>query len=564
MSYAPTSEQQAAIDGFRTGENMTIEAGAGTGKTSTLRFLADEANGRTGLYIAFNKSVQLEAERKFAGTSIQAKTAHSLAHRFLDPDLKWKLGDKKFMRDAEQQEVLGLHTGLRVGGDGIGVSVPIQKRVAMRLVRDTLAMFCRSAALTIEPSMVPVPPALGLTSRQAEDLQQQVARYAKKFWLNILDPEGSLPFQHDYYVKMWQLSNPTLPWDFILLDEAQDSDPLLIDVLHNQVNTQIIAVGDRSQAIYGWRGAKDSMDAFGGTTFQLTQSFRFGPAIADEANQWLDLLDASLRVRGSEKDSSVHATYNRVADGVLCRTNAGAIAEVIDAHQRNDRDGSPITVGIAGQNRAQQMKKLAQAALDLQEKGWTTQPELDTFKSWDEVIEFSQEDDGADLAPLVNVVEQFGADKIVAAIDACVPADQARTVISTVHVAKGLEWHHVRISEDFAIPAVDEETGDLEQMTSEAMMLAYVAVTRAKRHLDPAGLDWVRQYKRALAQPERAETFTKFAQSHRAAEKARREATISNPNAIAEMKTTKRRSGGGNNWNGSRGGGNQWANRRAS
>jgi len=561
MSYNPTAEQQAAIDGFRTGENMTIEAGAGTGKTSTLRFLADEAGDRNGLYIAFNKSVQLEAERKFAGTRIQAKTAHSLAFRSLPDELRWKLGDKRFMRDAEQMEILGLHTGLRVGGGGTGVSLPVSKRVAMRLVRETLAMFCRSAAISIEPSMVPVPPALGLTTRQSDDLQKQVARYAKKFWLNILDPDGGLPFQHDYYVKMWQLSYPTLPYDFILLDEAQDSDPLLIDVLHNQVNTQVIAVGDRSQAIYGWRGAKDSMDAFGGATFQLTQSFRFGAAIADEANQWLDLLNATLRVSGTDKESSVAASYNRVPEGVLCRTNSGAISEVIDAHQRADNNGDPVTVGIAGQNRAQQMKKLAQAALDLQEKGWTTQPELDTFKSWEEVQDFSQEDDGAELAPLVNVVDQWGADKIVAAIDACVPADQARTVISTVHVAKGLEWHHVRIAEDFPIPSLDEETGGLEKMTSEAMMLAYVAVTRAKRHLDPAGLDWVRSYKRALARPEYAATFSRNAQSHRAAEKMKREETHSNPNAIDELKTTKRRSSG-DSWQG--GGSRSWAGRRAS
>jgi hypothetical protein len=556
MSYNPTEEQQAAIDGFRNGGNLTIEAGAGTGKTSTLRFFADAAQGRSGLYLAFNKSVQLEADQKFRGTSIRAKTAHSLAWASMPSELRWKLDEKKRMREADQAEHLGLRANIRVGGQSVS------KRVVMRLVRETLAAFCRTAADDITDEMVPVPLQLLLSDAESADLQRQVARYAKKFWLDVIHPEGVLPFQHDYYVKLWQLSRPTLPYDFILLDEAQDSDPLLIDVLHNQRNTQLIAVGDRSQAIYGWRGATDSMDAFGGDTFQLTQSFRFGAAIADEANVWLDLLDASLRVRGMDKDSSVHATYNRVAEGVLCRTNAGAIAEVIDAHQRG------VTVGIAGQNRAKQMHQLAQAALDLQERGWTSHPEFDTFKSWEAVQEYVQEDEGADLAPLVNLVDEYGADKIVSAIDACVPADQARTTVSTVHVAKGLEWHHVRIAEDFPIPSFDEETGDLEQMTPEAMMLAYVAVTRAKRHLDPAGLDWVRKYRNALNRPEYAANFYRNAQAHRFSEKQKREETLTNPDAVKNMKGKGRSSGysrGNTGVGGSRsGGGNHWANRRAS
>jgi superfamily I DNA/RNA helicase len=36
----PTGEQQAAVDAFATGATVVIEAGAGTGKTSTLRLLA--------------------------------------------------------------------------------------------------------------------------------------------------------------------------------------------------------------------------------------------------------------------------------------------------------------------------------------------------------------------------------------------------------------------------------------------------------------------------------------------------------------------------------------------
>ena len=47
----PTDEQHAAVTAFASGEDLVIVAGAGTGKTSTLRMLAD-ATSRRGLYLA--------------------------------------------------------------------------------------------------------------------------------------------------------------------------------------------------------------------------------------------------------------------------------------------------------------------------------------------------------------------------------------------------------------------------------------------------------------------------------------------------------------------------------
>ena len=44
----PTEEQQAIIDAYRTGRNLVIEAGAGTGKTTTLKMLGAERAGPQG------------------------------------------------------------------------------------------------------------------------------------------------------------------------------------------------------------------------------------------------------------------------------------------------------------------------------------------------------------------------------------------------------------------------------------------------------------------------------------------------------------------------------------
>ena len=76
--------------------------------------------------------------------------------------------------------------------------------------------------------------------------------------------------------------------DFLLLDEAQDTNPVLEKVFTAQRgHAQLVMVGDSAQAIYGWRGARDVMSTFDATALTLSQSFRFGAAVATEAKGWL-------------------------------------------------------------------------------------------------------------------------------------------------------------------------------------------------------------------------------------------------------------------------------------
>lgn len=64
-------------------------------------------------------------------------------------------------------------------------------------------------------------------------------------------------------------------------------------------------------------------------------------------------------------------------------------------------------------------------------------------------------------------------------------------VVVTAHKAKGLEFDSVRIAGDFygpdnAPPAISGTRYD-----DEHLRLAYVAVTRARKHLDLGGLWWI-------------------------------------------------------------------------
>ena len=76
-----TKEQQAIVGcDLKPGQTLKVMAFAGTGKTSTLVAYAKARPRMRFLYLAFNKSVQLEAAARFP-SNVVARTAHALAFR---------------------------------------------------------------------------------------------------------------------------------------------------------------------------------------------------------------------------------------------------------------------------------------------------------------------------------------------------------------------------------------------------------------------------------------------------------------------------------------------------
>ncbi len=60
----PTDEQTAAADAFHAGQHLALQAGAGTGKTTTLALLA-RTTKRRGRYLAYNRAIAQDARSRF-------------------------------------------------------------------------------------------------------------------------------------------------------------------------------------------------------------------------------------------------------------------------------------------------------------------------------------------------------------------------------------------------------------------------------------------------------------------------------------------------------------------
>ena len=467
----PTDEQAAALEVFANGDDLVLEAGAGTGKTSTLKLLGEHADG-DGLYIAYNKAIADEAKAKFP-SNVDCRTAHSLAYGAVGKNYRDRLNSSR-RPPWELAKVLGIHGSYVIGGHTFAVNTLV------RLALEMVGNFCNSASEEITTAHGPYVEGLRGVDDKGEvynylpDLAKYLKPFAQDAWDDLQKPQGEIPFQHDHYLKMWQLTNPKLrKYDFILFDEAQDANPVIADVVRRQ-SVQRVFVGDRAQAIYGWRGAVDAMGQFAeqAQVRYLTQSFRFGPAVAEEANRWLSQLETPLRLKGTEAIESTLATLDEPT-AVLCRTNGGTVERLL-AEQEAGR--KPFLVGDT-----REISNFCTGVRDLQTKGKSTHRDLIAFDSWDQFTQYAKEEGGS-LSTWATVIDRYGYDRILAGLTGMPSESNADVVLSTAHKAKGREWDTVRIGDDFQPKATPD--GVAKPLSEAEIMLRYVAVTRAKNTLD--------------------------------------------------------------------------------
>src|SRR5690606_23083457 len=102
--YDPTEQQADVYEAVLDGNDTIVEAKAGAGKTSTLEGIArrlEQLNPKAKvLYVAFNKTVQTEAEGRMP-KNVESRTGHSLGWQFVGKDLTSKMKRKGMLTRPE-------------------------------------------------------------------------------------------------------------------------------------------------------------------------------------------------------------------------------------------------------------------------------------------------------------------------------------------------------------------------------------------------------------------------------------------------------------------------------
>lgn len=468
-----------------------ISAVAGSGKTSTLVEYAKARRNQRILYIAYNRSVKDEALRKFGAAGsrgVTVETAHSLAYRGLNVRSRFQLADSGNFRVSRIAELCGLKSS---GQDGKGALL------LARHIQNALNLFCNDSARSFsEIDYIGI-----LGDQKARDFATRnldtIIGYAK--WLMVEMYEARMPITHDAYLKFYHLSTPSLSqYDAILFDEGQDASAVMLDIFLGQPGRKLI-VGDRDQAIYGFRHAVNSLDRAPFQPFSLTTSFRFRQEVADLAMEALSLkrmigqYPVPVRITGAgtctEKNSSA----------VLARTNLRLLKEAIDSILYKNKRKLYFEGNLESYTYMSEGASLYDVlALRLGQIGKIRSPFVKSFGNFNELLEYIEAAEDGELRLVVQIVQEFGPslmDFIQRLRQLQVARDEAEVIFSTVHKAKGQDFDTVEVLDDFTNgekikamldiarkdPAFAAKL-DTNKVAEEINML-YVALTRAKNVL---------------------------------------------------------------------------------
>ncbi|XP_071160751.1 F-box DNA helicase 1-like [Mytilus edulis] len=488
-----THEQTRIVNyDVQPGDIIKIVAFAGTGKTSTLVTYTKMRPNMRFLMVVYNKSVSEYAKTQFP-INVECRTGHSLAYGV--SGIRYKNAGKLYD--------LKVHAVTQALPKRRGYNLYTRAKFVM----DTVKTFIASADPCITTAHVPNERMgdNGQLTYLDSDKKEIYAKDAQLLWTKMMNlNDKSVTMSHDGYLKVYQLSKPTLwGYDCILIDEAQDMSPALADILLNQPQAKIL-VGDPHQQIYAFRGAVNAMGRVSATNvFYLTQSFRFGPEIAQIAMCCLETLKREKKktlVGNGKKCEVTGSTVGQVA--IICRTNATVFDEAVKICRMNDDDIKVGFVGGAdgfGFDRILDIYILTMSYQQrIKEHRVIEDRLISKFKNMWEFEKYANNTLDCELLGKIKIVKTYSIETPVyinKILSKCVTdLKDADFVLSTAHKAKGLEFSTVKVTDDYGVePILKRYYGNKPQIaqlpicpgyvnTDEGNLL-YVAVTRAKHAL---------------------------------------------------------------------------------
>lgn len=505
MTLTPTTEQTRVLDHANDGSHVTVVARAGAGKTTTLMMLADTLPG-TGLYTAFNKAIVEESAKKFPST-VASHTLHWIAYHSMESmkhplfrKLQYQPGHReKIFVTIDRIKQTGLFTfpELKVLNVRRKEILPVKEGRQFSIIMKAITQYCASVDDRIRWHHFNLN-GYFYDDEGEKEIIRALLPLAQKTWEDITDPYSRIiPITLTHVTKVWADTHPTIFPDrnYVLLDEAQDSDALFTSVLARQDHLQKIIVGDDYQNLYNWRGSLNLMTGqapWENVVTPLITSWRFGGASADYADKILTskLLQADHGVIGNESiDTAIvenREFHEDMLPRLVCqRTNAGGLETI--RHILDTAPNATVDCRLA----ASGYETLAEDFLKLENYQRVTGGPLKDFSSIHELITYIEETGDMELQQLWTLYKEcdYNASamrRIVAVLNR--HDRNPQVTISTVHRLKGLEAARVDIGDDFYMPLY--ESGDIfaglrgeQRGPIDVGMTYYVAATRAKQEL---------------------------------------------------------------------------------
>lgn len=442
---------------------ILVKAYAGSGKTTTLVEFAKRHSDKKILYIAFNSSVVESAKRKFP-SNVVVSTFHSIAFKEFGKDYSEKLN-----RPLKISNIISL---LKVERNKYNLEFA-------KFLLEIINSFNNSAYYSLKE-------AIPLKSKYSYHVIEEAL---ETIWFEMLNSTNNFPITHDTYLKLYHLSNPTLNYDYILFDEAQDANPVIVDIILNQirkVNSKIVVVGDNHQSIYSFKNAINSLNKFNHRKeYYLNKSFRFGNNIANYVNAILKVLKGeTIDLIGSDHEDFIVNNFEKDEKfTIISRTNACLFLKAIQAVENNKK--IHFISGFKKYNfyNVLDLDFLARGKLNL-----INDLHIKDYGNYETFVHEANATQDKELLFLKKIVDKYKGkleDLFKKIENSIVDEKSADIVLTTAHKSKGLQFENVFLCNDFSTFIDNEGEIIIRNWSEEEINILYVASSRAIKKLKP-------------------------------------------------------------------------------
>ncbi len=494
----PSPNQRAIKEAFvNSRQNLLIQACAGSGKTTLLAQLSEVIDMMDmAVAICFNKVIA-EAFKKKLPFHVKSCTMHSLGYEIC------RGNNQKTKMDAYKRE--NTLNGILKSRGYSKEDVPVIRDDANWLIQMGLATMTdlnEYASTEGYSRIMRMVDSYG-GELSLPDISIEVAASTLNMCRAQRDVIGfddmlDHPIHHNY--KMQQFG-------VVLVDESQDLNLQQIEFVRRILGPQgrLVAVGDRWQSIYQWRGADTkAMDRikelFGCREMPLSISYRCPAKVVDLARQITTTIEAAASAPEGEIDMRRGQDYNDLVPTltpgtmVVCRINAPLMPlamALIRLGKKVTIRGKDIGSGLVTMiNRVEkQVRKQNPALLTIPMNLMMPAIMEDTRKR----VRKAMDNDKVNTALfavdqyetiLAASIEVTSVPELVDVITRIFSDESEGVVLSSVHRAKGLEAPEVVIlaPELMPHPMAHYAVNEAEAMQQENN-LRYVAITRSMRKL---------------------------------------------------------------------------------
>lgn len=495
-----TKEQEEIINSSKL--SFKINAVAGSGKTTTLLEYAKKNSHLKILYLAYNKSLQISLQEKLKDYKLpylHVSTIHSLAYNkieaynyHLTADLKNHIVEKVITTYELREHQKAYY--------------PIAEYIA--LIKDLVNFYCNSSLIALDSKLLE-------NYKKQSDLGAKILELLNKNEKRVLEhlkiilssmKNKVIEATHDFYLKMFYLNkkvSTNLPYDLVLVDEAQDISDVMIGIIEN-LNCRRIYVGDSFQQIYTFRFATNALNKIDLPSYDLTKSFRFGNNYAKILQKNLNSLyeingSKLLKISGIESSTKIgkeHIDFSKQLC-IIARSTFGLVQQLV--YYIHDKKKIYFE---GGYNSYSFMNQTVYSIFYLKQKknDKITIDEIKDFETIGELEQFAKDTKNQDYLNIIKFINTYGDNifEINKKIKEHLVTDKkdADIIFTTTHKSKGLEYEQVIMADDFISKKelVNTKNKLSFQRANEELNIYYVAATRAKKAIQMADLNLTYTY----------------------------------------------------------------------